>query len=122
MAVECFAQGSRALVDDAELTYRAWPFDVTKIERPVHMWQGTDDHLVPFPINKEVAERMPGALWHPVEGEDHLMTVNCQVIWPLLSTLNGRSFERVYAEPLAVDASMQVGARCCAERVGSTAI
>ncbi len=75
MAVECFAQGSKALVDDAELAYLKWPFDVTKIERPVHMWQGTEDHLVPCPINKEVSERMPGAIWHPVEGEDHLVAI-----------------------------------------------
>jgi len=75
MAVECFAQGSEALVDDAELAYRRWPFDVTEIERPVHLWQGTDDHLVPCPVNEEVAERMPGAVWHPVEGEDHLVAV-----------------------------------------------
>lgn len=73
MSAECFAQGSEGLVDDAELIYRKWPFDVTKIERPVHMWQGTDDHLVPLPINKELSERMPGAIWHPVEGEDHLV-------------------------------------------------
>ena len=40
-SAECFAQGSSALVQDAELIYRRWPFDVTKIDRPVHMWQGT---------------------------------------------------------------------------------
>jgi pimeloyl-ACP methyl ester carboxylesterase len=64
---ECFADGSDGLVGDAELLYRSWAFDVTKIERPVHMWQGLDDRLVPDPINKTVADRMPGAVWHPVE-------------------------------------------------------
>lgn len=75
MSAECFAQGSKALVEDAELIYHKWPFDVTKIERPVHMWQGTEDHLVPYPINEEVSERMPGAVWHPVEGEDHFVVI-----------------------------------------------
>jgi pimeloyl-ACP methyl ester carboxylesterase len=75
-AAECFRQGSEALTEDAELAYRAWPFDVTHIERPVHVWQGTDDHLVPHRINEEVAERMPGAIWHPVEGEDHLVALS----------------------------------------------
>ena len=42
---ECFAQGSDGLVGDAELLYRSWAFDVTKIERRVHMWQGLDDRL-----------------------------------------------------------------------------
>ncbi|MDT0352521.1 alpha/beta fold hydrolase [Pseudonocardia charpentierae] len=74
-SAECFAQGSTALVQDAELIYRRWPFDVTKIERSVHMWQGMEDHLVPYRINQEVSQRMPGAVWHPVEGEDHFMPI-----------------------------------------------
>ena len=40
-SAECFAQGSEGLVRDSEFLYRAWAFDVTKIERRVHMWQGT---------------------------------------------------------------------------------
>jgi pimeloyl-ACP methyl ester carboxylesterase len=73
---ECFAHGSDGLVRDAELLYRSWAFDVTKIERPVHMWQGLDDRLVPDPINKTVADRMPGAVWHPVEGAGHFVAVD----------------------------------------------
>jgi pimeloyl-ACP methyl ester carboxylesterase len=72
---ECFAHGSDGLVRDAELLYRSWAFDVTKVERPVHMWQGLDDRLVPDPINKTVADRMPGAVWHPVEGAGHFVAV-----------------------------------------------
>ncbi len=72
---ECFAHGSGGLVCDAELLYRSWAFDVTKIERLVHLWQGTDDRLVPDPINKEVADRMPGAVWHSVEGAGHFVAV-----------------------------------------------
>jgi pimeloyl-ACP methyl ester carboxylesterase len=72
---ERFAQGSDGLVCDAELLYRSWAFDVATIERPVHMWQGLDDQLVPDPINKAVADRMPGAIWHPVEGAGHFVAV-----------------------------------------------
>jgi pimeloyl-ACP methyl ester carboxylesterase len=72
---ECFAQGSGGLVRDAELLYRSWAFDVATIERRVHMWQGTDDRLVPDPINKAVADRMPGAVWHAVEGAGHFVAV-----------------------------------------------
>jgi pimeloyl-ACP methyl ester carboxylesterase len=72
---ECFAQGSDGLIRDAELLYRSWAFDVRKIERPVHMWQGLDDLLVPDPINKQVADQMPGAVWHPVEGAGHFVAV-----------------------------------------------
>ena len=75
MSAECFAQGSEALVDDAELLYRQWAFDVTRIERPVHIWQGTEDHLVPYPINKEISDRMPASVWHEVEGAGHLVAI-----------------------------------------------
>jgi pimeloyl-ACP methyl ester carboxylesterase len=72
---ECFAHGSDGLVRDAELLYRSWAFDVTTIERPVHMWQGLDDLLVPDPINKAVADRMPGSVWHQVEDAGHFVAV-----------------------------------------------
>jgi pimeloyl-ACP methyl ester carboxylesterase len=72
---ECFAHGSDGLVRDAEILYRRWAFDVSAITRPVHMWQGLDDKLVPDPINKAVADAMPGAVWHPVEGAGHFVAV-----------------------------------------------
>ncbi|NMN96739.1 alpha/beta fold hydrolase [Antrihabitans stalactiti] len=73
--VECFAQGSDGLVRDAIPLYRRWAFDVTTIERKVHLWQGLDDLLVPDPINKAVADRMPGAVWHPVDGAGHFVAI-----------------------------------------------
>jgi pimeloyl-ACP methyl ester carboxylesterase len=72
---ECFAHGSDGLVRDAELLYRHWGFDVAKIERTVHMWQGLDDKLVPDPINKAVADAMPDPVWHPVDGAGHFSAV-----------------------------------------------
>jgi pimeloyl-ACP methyl ester carboxylesterase len=72
---ECFANGSDGLAQDAELLYRDWAFDVSAIDRPVHMWQGLDDRLVPDIINKTVADRMPGSMWHPVEGAGHFVAI-----------------------------------------------
>jgi pimeloyl-ACP methyl ester carboxylesterase len=72
---ECFAHGSDGLVRDAELLYRRWAFELSTIERPVHVWQGLDDKLVPDPINKAVADAMPGAVWHPVDGAGHFVAV-----------------------------------------------
>lgn len=74
-SAECFAQGSDGLVRDAEVLYRRWAFDVGAIERPVHLWQGTDDRFVPAFINEQVAARMPGAVWHSVEGAGHFVAV-----------------------------------------------
>jgi pimeloyl-ACP methyl ester carboxylesterase len=74
-SAECFAQGSDGLVRDSELLYRNWAFEVAAIKRPVHLWQGTDDRLVAASINKTVADRMPGAVWHSVEGAGHFVAV-----------------------------------------------
>jgi pimeloyl-ACP methyl ester carboxylesterase len=75
MSAACFAQGSEGLVQDSELLYRAWAFDVTKIERPVHIWQGLGDTLVAPFINLAIADRMPGAVWHSVEDAGHFIAV-----------------------------------------------
>lgn len=75
MSAECFAQGSDGLVRDSELLYRRWTFDVAAITRPVHMWQGTDDRLVTASINRTVADRMPGAIWHEVEDAGHFVAI-----------------------------------------------
>lgn len=72
---ECFAHGSAGLVVDAELLYHRWAFDVSTIERPVHVWQGTGDTLVPPYINRTVADRMPGAVWHQVPDAGHFVAV-----------------------------------------------
>jgi hypothetical protein len=39
------------------------------------MWQGLDDRLVPADINKIVSDRMPGAIWRPVQGAGHFVAV-----------------------------------------------
>lgn len=73
---ECFAQGADGLVADATLLYAAWPFEVSEITRPVHFWQGTDDTLVPPDINRMVAEKTPGSIWHSVDGGGHFIAVS----------------------------------------------
>jgi pimeloyl-ACP methyl ester carboxylesterase len=71
----CFAQSSDGLVVDAELLYHRWAFDVTAIERPVHVWQGDDDRLVAEYVNATIADRMPNAVWHGVGGGGHFIAV-----------------------------------------------
>ncbi len=77
-SAECFAQGSEGLVLDAICLYRQWEFDVAQIARPVHFWQGTDDLLVPPIINRTVADKMPAAIWHQVDGVGHFVAVSRQ--------------------------------------------
>jgi hypothetical protein len=39
------------------------------------MWQGDADTLVASSINKTIADRMPGAIWHPVAGGGHFIAI-----------------------------------------------
>lgn len=73
---ECFRAGADGLVNDATLLYQGWPFDLTRVTRPVHLWQGDADTLVPAAINRVVADRMPGAVWHPVAGGGHFIALS----------------------------------------------
>lgn len=73
---ECFHNGSGGLVDDAEILYQAWPFDITSVTRPVHFWQGGADTLVAESINATVADRTPGAVWHPVDSGGHFIALS----------------------------------------------
>ncbi len=73
---ECFRQGADGEVLDATLLYQAWPFDVGKVTRPVHYWQGSEDHLIPEALSEEVADGTPGAVWHLVDGGGHFIAVS----------------------------------------------
>jgi pimeloyl-ACP methyl ester carboxylesterase len=73
---ECFRHGAAGLVADATMLYETWPFDMSRLDRPVHIWQGDADTLVPAAINEEVADRTPGAVWHPVSGGGHFIAVS----------------------------------------------
>jgi pimeloyl-ACP methyl ester carboxylesterase len=73
---ECFRQGAEGLVADATLLYEAWPFDIAAVARPVQIWQGDADRLVPEFIDRTVAERMPGAVWRPVSGGGHFIMIS----------------------------------------------
>jgi pimeloyl-ACP methyl ester carboxylesterase len=71
-----FPARSPGLVGDARLLYEQWPFDVTTIRRPVHLWQGTADTLVPEAVNKPIGAQMPGAVWHEVADGGHFIAVS----------------------------------------------
>jgi pimeloyl-ACP methyl ester carboxylesterase len=73
---ECFRHGADGLVVDATMLYEAWPFDMTSVTPLVHFWQGDDDTLVREAINKTVADKTPGAIWHPISGGGHFIAVS----------------------------------------------
>lgn len=75
-AVGCFAQGAAGLIADARMLYAAWPFDLARIARPVHLWQGTADNFVPLAVNRPVCAAMPQGVWHEVPQGGHFIAVS----------------------------------------------
>jgi pimeloyl-ACP methyl ester carboxylesterase len=69
------ASGSsaRAAAQDFELFVRDWGFHVADIAVPVHVWHGDADKNVPYAHGRYMAERIPGAQFHPCPGEGHLL-------------------------------------------------
>jgi len=59
------------LHDDLTHT-RPWGFSVGDITVPVAVWQGTEDRMVPFAHARWLADHIPGARAHLVEGEGHI--------------------------------------------------
>lgn len=75
MAAE-FHEGLRNGIDgwlDDDLAFtRPWGFDLAEIHRPVTLWQGSADLMVPFAHGEWLASRLPGASVHLEPGEGHL--------------------------------------------------
>lgn len=72
----CFRQGASGLIADSRMLYAAWPFELSAIHRPVHLWQGTADTFVPYAVNKPVGEAMPQCRWHEVPDGGHFIAVS----------------------------------------------
>jgi pimeloyl-ACP methyl ester carboxylesterase len=66
------ANGVRGWLDDDIAFTLPWGFDLASITRPVQIWQGTDDLMVPFAHGEWLVAHVPTAQAHLVAGEGHL--------------------------------------------------
>jgi pimeloyl-ACP methyl ester carboxylesterase len=68
---EAVAQLDGWIDDDLAFT-RDWGFDLSSIEVPTFLWQGSEDLMVPAHHAATLAELIPQATLHLEEGEGHL--------------------------------------------------
>jgi pimeloyl-ACP methyl ester carboxylesterase len=59
-------------VDDDLAFVKDWGFDLGEVAAPVTVWQGQDDLMVPFGHAAWLANRLPNAELHLLEGEGHI--------------------------------------------------
>nr|WP_221379911.1 alpha/beta hydrolase [Actinoplanes polyasparticus] len=70
------AQALRLSVDgwlDDDLAFtKDWGFDLAEITVPVHLWQGSEDLMVPYAHGTWLAAHVPGVTAHLEPGQGHL--------------------------------------------------
>ena len=72
---QAFRQGSKGVVSDMNILSQPWDFGLDDINLPVHIWHGTADTIVPLDLARFMAERIPHALTHFIEGAGHFMAL-----------------------------------------------
>ena len=88
MASESLRQGAAGMAADIVASSIApWGFDPALVNRPIDLWYGDDDVLVPSDHGAYWAGVLPDAHLHPVAGAGHLVPL---VAWgQILSRLTG---------------------------------
>lgn len=59
-------------MDDDLAFVQDWGFDITKIDKPVELWQGNDDFMVPHAHGYWLESKIPTAKLNFVTGEGHI--------------------------------------------------
>ncbi|MGD0084570.1 MAG: alpha/beta hydrolase [Acidimicrobiales bacterium] len=79
-------EGTDGWRDDDVAFLTHWGFDPSVIDRPVRIWHGTEDRMVPVNHGRWLAAHVPGAHIEIIEGEGHVSLLPV-AIPPLLDHL-----------------------------------
>ena len=53
------------------MTKRPWPFPLSEVTTPVHLWHGARDTNAPIAIARHLARELPDATLHISDTSDH---------------------------------------------------
>jgi pimeloyl-ACP methyl ester carboxylesterase len=68
---DALRQGTRAAVQELALIIPPWPFPLSEIKTPVHLWHGARDTNAPIAIARRLAHELPDAILHASDSSDH---------------------------------------------------
>ncbi|KAM7496294.1 hypothetical protein LguiA_020708 [Lonicera macranthoides] len=83
-----------SLYQDIMAGHGKWEFDPMDIKNPfpnkegsVHMWQGCEDRIIPFQMNRYIAKKLDWIKYHEIADAGHLFFVNQSSIEAILREL-----------------------------------
>jgi pimeloyl-ACP methyl ester carboxylesterase len=74
---DALRQGTRATVQELALIKRDWPFPLSEVATPVHLWHGARDRNAPIAFARRLARELPNATLHIGELSGHDVGVDC---------------------------------------------
>jgi pimeloyl-ACP methyl ester carboxylesterase len=69
---DAFSTGIWGAHDESRSLVRDWGIDLEAISRPVAVWHGTEDNLVPVEHGRWLADHVAGVRAHFIDGEGHI--------------------------------------------------
>src|SRR5487761_1054538 len=68
---DALRRGTRATVQELALTKRPWPFPLSEVKTPVHLWHGARDRNAPIAYAHRLARELPDATLHVSDSSGH---------------------------------------------------
>jgi pimeloyl-ACP methyl ester carboxylesterase len=68
---DALRHGTRATVQELALISPPWPFPLSEVKTPVHLWHGALDTNAPIANSRHLARELPDATLHVSDSSDH---------------------------------------------------
>lgn len=68
---DALRQGTRATVQELALIRPPWPFPLSEVKTPVHLWHGARDTNAPIANSRYLVRALPDATLHVSDSSDH---------------------------------------------------
>jgi pimeloyl-ACP methyl ester carboxylesterase len=68
---DALRHGTRGAVQELAVIMPPWPFPLSEVKAPVHLWHGARDTNAPITNSRRLASELPNATLHVNESSDH---------------------------------------------------